>query len=69
MRAFRLTSFFRCGWTGIPENHVVPNGAAGLASAKLVKNNKLIVSPGAPHGLTDTHKDKFDADLLAFIKS
>ena len=47
----------------------MPNGAAGLASAKLVKNNKLIVSPGAPHGLTDTHKDKFDADLLAFIKS
>ena len=51
------------------DDQIVPIGAAGLASAKLVKNNKLIVYPGAPHGLTDTHKDKFNADLLAFIKS
>ena len=51
------------------DDQIVPIGAAGLASAKLVKNNKLIVYPGAPHGLTDTHKDKFNADLLAFVKS
>jgi non-heme chloroperoxidase len=51
------------------DDQIVPIGAAGLASAKLVKNNKLIVYPGAPHGLTDTHKDRFNADLLAFIKS
>ena len=51
------------------DDQIVPIGASGLASAKLVKNNKLIVYPGAPHGLTDTHKDKFNADLLAFIKS
>jgi len=51
------------------DDQIVPIGAAGLASAKLVKNNKLIVYPGAPHGLTDTHKDRFNADLLAFIQS
>jgi len=51
------------------DDQIVPIGAAGLASAKLVKNNKLIVYPSAPHGLTDTHKDRFNADLLAFIKS
>ena len=51
------------------DDQIVPIGAAGLASAKLVKNTKLIVYPGAPHGLTDTHKDRFNADLLAFIKS
>ncbi|MBC8056457.1 MAG: alpha/beta hydrolase, partial [Rhizobiales bacterium] len=28
---------------------------------------KLIVYPGAPHGLADTHKDKLNADLLAFV--
>ena len=49
------------------DDQIVPIGAAGLASARLVKNSKLIVYPGAPHGLTDTHKDKFNADLLAFI--
>ena len=51
------------------DDQIVPIGAAGLASAKLVKNSKLIVYPGAPHGLTDTHKDKFNADLLAFVQS
>jgi non-heme chloroperoxidase len=42
-------------------------GAAGLASAKIVKNATLKVYPGAPHGLTDTHKDQLNADLLAFV--
>jgi non-heme chloroperoxidase len=28
----------------------------------------LKVYPGAPHGLTDTHKDQLNEDLLAFIK-
>ena len=51
------------------DDQIVPIGAAGLASAKLVKNSKLIVYPGAPHGLTETHKDRFNADLLAFIQA
>ncbi|HEY5861504.1 MAG TPA: alpha/beta hydrolase, partial [Casimicrobiaceae bacterium] len=38
------------------------------ASAKLVKGAKLIVYAGAPHGITDTHKDRLNADLLAFIE-
>jgi non-heme chloroperoxidase len=51
------------------DDQIVPIGAAALASAKLVKNAKLMVYPGAPHGLTDTHKEKLNADLLAFIKA
>jgi non-heme chloroperoxidase len=51
------------------DDQIVPIGAAGLASAKIVKNAKLIVYPGAPHGLTDTHKDKVNADLLSFLKA
>jgi non-heme chloroperoxidase len=51
------------------DDQVVPIDAAGRASAKIVKNAKLIVYPGAPHGLTDTHKDKLNVDLLAFIKA
>jgi len=26
------------------------------------------VYPGAPHGLTDTHKDKVNQDLLTFLQ-
>jgi len=51
------------------DDQIVPIGASAHASAKLVKNARLVVYPGAPHGLTDTHKDKLNADLLAFIKS
>ena len=51
------------------DDQIVPIGAAALASAKLVKNAKLVIYPGAPHGLADTHKDKLNEDLLAFLKS
>ena len=51
------------------DDQIVPIDAAGRASAQLVKNSKLIVYPGAPHGLTDTHKDKLNQDLLDFLKS
>jgi non-heme chloroperoxidase len=50
------------------DDQVVPIGAAGLTSAKLVKGATLKVYPGAPHGITDTHKDQLSADLLAFVK-
>jgi non-heme chloroperoxidase len=50
------------------DDQVVPIDAAGRSSAKIIKDAKLIVYPGAPHGITDTHKDKLNADLLAFIK-
>ncbi|WP_370663051.1 alpha/beta fold hydrolase [Massilia violaceinigra] len=51
------------------DDQIVPIEAAGRAAAKLIKHAKLLVYPGAPHGLTDTHKDKVNADLLAFIQS
>ncbi|GAA4330933.1 alpha/beta hydrolase [Variovorax defluvii] len=51
------------------DDQVVPIDVGGRASAKQIKNAKLIEYPGAPHGLTDTHKDRFHADLLDFIKS
>jgi non-heme chloroperoxidase len=50
------------------DDQIVPIGAAGLASAKIVKNAMLKVYKGAPHGLTDTHKDQLNADLLGFLK-
>lgn len=51
------------------DDQVVPIKNSAEKAAKLIKNAKLIVYPGAPHGLTDTHKDKLNSDLLAFAKS
>ncbi|UCR84230.1 alpha/beta fold hydrolase [Pseudomonas chlororaphis] len=50
-------------------DQIVPIEAAGIASAQLVKDAKLLVYPGAPHGLTDIHKDQLNADLLAFVEA
>jgi len=50
------------------DDQVVPIGASALASSKLVKKSILKIYPGAPHGLTDTHKNQLNADLLAFLK-
>ena len=50
------------------DDQIVPIGASALLSAKIVKRATLKVYPGAPHGLTATHKDQVNQDLLAFIK-
>jgi len=50
------------------DDQVVPIGAAALRSSKLIKNAVLKVYAGAPHGLAYTHKDRLNADLLAFLK-
>jgi len=50
------------------DDQIVPIGTAALCSSRLVKAATLKVYEGAPHGLTDTHKDKLNADLLAFLK-
>jgi non-heme chloroperoxidase len=51
------------------DDQIVPIDAAGKASAKIVKNAKLNVYEGAPHGIPTTHKDRLNADLLAFLKA
>ncbi|TFW24044.1 alpha/beta fold hydrolase [Duganella callida] len=51
------------------DDQIVPIDAAARAAVKLVKNATLLVYEGAPHGLPTTHKDRLNADLLAFIQS
>jgi non-heme chloroperoxidase len=51
------------------DDQIVPIGASARNSVKLVKNATLKVYPGAPHGLTATRREQFNADLLAFIRS
>jgi non-heme chloroperoxidase len=50
------------------DDQIVPIGASAHMASKLVANASLLVYPGAPHGLADTHKDRLNADLLAFVK-
>ncbi len=50
------------------DDQIVPIGASGLRSAKLIQNAILKIYPGAPHGLAYTHKDQLNTDLLAFLE-
>jgi non-heme chloroperoxidase len=50
------------------DDQIVPIGAAGLMSAKILKNATLKVYSGFPHGMPATNADQINADLLAFVK-
>lgn len=51
------------------DDQIVAIKASAEKSVKLLANGTLKIYPGAPHGLTLTHADQFNADLLAFAKS
>lgn len=50
------------------DDQIVPVKDSAKKSARLIKGAREIYYPGAPHGLTATHQDQVNADLLAFLR-
>lgn len=50
------------------DDQIVPIGAAGLMSAKLLKKSTLRVYKGLGHGICTVNPELVNADLLAFIE-
>jgi non-heme chloroperoxidase len=50
------------------DDQIVPINDTAKKSAKLIKGAREIYYPGLPHGLTATHADKVNADLLEFLQ-
>ena len=50
------------------DDQIVPVKDSAKKSAKLIKGAKEIYYPGAPHGLTATHQDQVNSDLLEFLR-
>jgi non-heme chloroperoxidase len=50
------------------DDQIVPIGASAMLSSKLVKNARLKIYKGAPHGMCSTLKEQINADLLMFLK-
>ena len=50
------------------DDQIVPVHDSARKSARLIKGAKDIYYPGAPHGITATHQNQINAELLAFIK-
>jgi non-heme chloroperoxidase len=51
------------------DDQIVPVHDSARKSAQLIKDAQEIYYPGAPHGITATHQDQVNADLLAFLQS
>lgn len=51
------------------DDQIVPIADSSMLAVKLVKDAKLKVYPGAPHGMCTTLKDKVNADLLEFVRT
>jgi non-heme chloroperoxidase len=51
------------------DDQIVPIKDSAHKAAKMIKGAKTLYYPAAPHGLTATHQDQVNADLLAFIRS
>jgi non-heme chloroperoxidase len=51
------------------DDQIVPVRNSAVKSARLIKGAKEIYYPGAPHGITATHQDQVNAELLAFLQS
>ena len=50
------------------DDQIVPIADSALLSAKIVKDAKLVVVKGAPHGLCTTLKERVNEELLGFIR-
>ena len=51
------------------DDQIVPIAATARRAVEFLPQGRLVVYEGAPHGLPTTHKDKLNAELLAFLKS
>ena len=48
-------------------DRILPLAATGKRTQEFVKGSKLVVVEGGPHGLTWTHAEKVNRELLAFL--
>jgi non-heme chloroperoxidase len=49
-------------------DRIVPIDVSGRLTHQAVKNSRLVVIKGGPHGFTWTHADQTNAELLSFLK-
>jgi len=50
------------------DDQIVPVNSSARKAARLIKEAKEIYYPDASHGITATHQDQVNADLLAFVR-
>jgi len=51
------------------DDQIVPVGISAIKAARIIKDAKDIHYAGAPHGITATHQDEINSELLRFLES
>lgn len=51
------------------DDQIIPVQISAMRSAQIIKDAKEIIYPGAPHGITATHQDAINSELLRFLES
>jgi non-heme chloroperoxidase len=51
------------------DDQIVPVHDSAVKSARIIPGAKDIYYPGAPHGITATHQDQVNAEVLAFLRA
>ena len=51
------------------DDQIIPVQISAMKSAGIIKDAKEIIYPGAPHGITATHQDEINSELLRFLGS
>jgi non-heme chloroperoxidase len=51
------------------DDQIVPVRDSARKSARLIPDAREIYYPGAPHGITATHQDQVNSDLLEFLQA
>lgn len=51
------------------DDQIVPVKDSAVKTARMIKGAKEVYYPGAPHGITATHHDQVNAELLNFLRA
>ena len=51
------------------DDQIVPVQISAMKSGQIIKDAKDILYPGAPHGITNTHQDEINSELLRLLET
>jgi non-heme chloroperoxidase len=49
-------------------DRILPLGASGARTAKLIKGARMVEVKGGPHAITWTHADVVNPELVSFLR-
>src|SRR5690606_6635227 len=51
----------------VDDDQIAPIRTTSMKTAQIISNVKTVYYPGAPHGITSTHQEQVNSDILSFL--